>query len=172
MNIRNKSLTIVFLITFLSLIILPALFPVANFFYFAPLIIISFYQKPLITCLWYALVCGLFIDVLSDSLRLGFFATNYCITAFILFPQRKNFFSDSITTLPLMTFLFSFISTVLQTFTLYSINKPVALSAEWFFSELIIMPAIDSLYAFAFFILPFAIFGKRQRTGSDYFVGD
>jgi rod shape-determining protein MreD len=172
MNLRNKNLKLIFLTTCLFTLFLPTLFPFFHLLYFVPFLIIAIYKKSLSTCLWYSLLCGLLIDLLSDESRLGFYAMNYSLTIFLLYPQRKNFFSDSITTLPLMSFFFSVISTVIEIAYLSSTGRSPSLSMQWIMTDLLIMPVFDGVYAFMVFILPFALFGKRQRKGTDYFMTD
>lgn len=170
MNLRAKNLKIIFLITCLFTLFSPNFFPFFRLIYFVPFLVITIYQKPLTTCLWYAIICGLVIDLLSDGTRLGFYSMNYALTTFVLYPQRKNFFSDSITTLPLMSFFFSFISTAIEIAYRYSTGNLPLLNVQWAFTDLLIMPTADGMYAFIVFILPFAIFGKKQRKGTDYFM--
>lgn len=170
MNLRNKNLKLIFLACCLFTLIFPSLFPHVHLLYFAPFLVIALYQKSLAACLWYAALCGLSIDLLSDGNRLGFYALNYSLTTLLLFPQRKNFFSDSISTLPLMSFLFSALSTVVEIASRFSMGTLPTLSLQWAFTDLIAMPAADALFAFALFILPHAVFGKPERKGRDYFI--
>ncbi|MEM1283274.1 MAG: mreD [Chlamydiota bacterium] len=170
MNLRTKNLKLIFLTTCLFTLFLPNLFPFVHLLYFVPFLVITIYQKPLTTCLWFSLICGLLLDLLSDGTRLGFYAMNYAVTSFALYPQRKNFFSDSITTLPIMSFFFSIISTIIELTYRSSTGKLPSLSIQWAFTDLLVMPAADAMYSFAVFILPFALFGKPQRKGTDYFT--
>lgn len=170
MNLREKNLLFTFLVSLICFLILPSLFPSFNLYYLIPFIIISFYQKPLLTCLWYALFCGLIIDIFSGSSRLGFTAMNYTLSVFLLYPQKKHFFSDSITTLPIMTFLFSLLSTVFQFMILYSLNKQPLVNIKWIASDLLLMSFFDAAFAFTLFVIPGLLIGKRSMKGSDYFT--
>ncbi len=172
MNLRTKNLKLIFLITSLFTLFLPNLFPFFRLLYFVPFLVIAIYQKPLTSCLWIAVICGMLMDLLSDGTRLGFYAMNYALTTFVLYPQRKNFFSDSISTLPLMSFFFAVISTTIEIAYRYSTGKLPPLNIHWAFADLLVMPVADGVYAFIVFILPFVIFGKQQRKGTDYFMAN
>jgi rod shape-determining protein MreD len=170
MNLEHKRIGLVFAVTLFSVLCLPALFPSWRLIFFAPFLVILYYQKSYLSCLWISLSCGLLLDLLSAHERIGLHAVDYCLTTFILYKQRRHFFADSLTTLPIMTYLFSAISTLLQLGLIYIFQYKVQLSWEWVFTDLIYMPAMDALYAFVCFIFPAAIFGKRQRRGKEYFM--
>jgi rod shape-determining protein MreD len=170
MNLQKKKLWVVFLSSFFFTIWAPALFPQCRLFFFAPFIIILLYKKRFITCLWGALFCGLFIDLLSSYSHLGIHALNYTLTAGILYRQRRHFFADSPTTLPIMVYLFSLIATIIQLPLLYVFEQKLTISGEWIRTDLIFMPILDSFFAFILYILPFWIFGKQQLRGEDYFT--
>jgi rod shape-determining protein MreD len=115
------------------------------------------------------LLCGLILDLLSSHTRLGIHALNFCITLLVIYPQKRNFFADSLTTLPIMTFLFASLSTLIMVFLVYGLEMNDVLSWHWVITDLLIMPAADAAYAFCCFILPGLIFGKPRRRGKDYF---
>ncbi len=117
-----------------------------------------------------AFFCGVIVDLLASYTRFGLYSLNYCATIALLYPQRRNFFADSISTLPLMTFFFALISTLIMAIILYSIEMRNVFSWAWALTDLLIMPAADGGYAFLVFILPALLFGKRQRSGKDYFL--
>lgn len=133
---------------------LPALFPSLRLFWFAPLIVLSFYQRPRVACLWLACVCGFVIDLFSSYTRFGLHALNYCLTATLLYPAKSHFFEDSPTTLPGLTWLFVITSTVFQALLLKALGQPFNFSWEWIKLDLIWMPFYDALYAGIAFALP------------------
>lgn len=169
MNIDRKRLDFVFYFTLLATLLLPAITPNLRLNFFAPFLVIVFYQKTLPASLWVALCCGLVIDLLSSHSRIGIHALNFCLASWILYGQKRHFFADSLSTLPLMTFFFSVVSALLQVPLLYIFEKQVNTSVAWVLTDLIFMPALDAAYAFALFILPGMMMGKRPRRGSDYF---
>lgn len=136
----------------------------------APLLVILFYKKTFFVCLWWTFACGIFMDLLASHAQFGLYAVNYCATTALLYGQRRNFFADSLSTLPLMTFFFSVSSTLIQAGLVFTFEKENVFSWQWAATDLIYMPALDSVYAFTFFIFPSLCFGKRPRRGKDYFL--
>lgn len=170
MNLERKSILFAFLATLCFTLLMPVLLPNWRLMFFAPFLVILYYRKSYLVCLWSSLLCGLAFDLLVLDTRIGFHAIAYCLTTWILYGQRRNFFADSISTLPLMTFFFSFIATAIQTTLLYIFEQRAELSWRWAFTDLICMPACDALFAFTWFILPAVCFGSRPKRGSDYFM--
>lgn len=168
--LNQKRLDFCFIFCLLLTLITPNLFSYIHLSFFAPFLIITCYKKNLATSLWLALGCGLILDLLSSHPRLGIHALNFCFTVAILYPQKRNFFADSLSTLPIMTFFFAIISSVVMAILLYSIEMKKVFSFDWLITDLIIMPAFDAVFAFCCFILPALMFGKRRRRGKDYFL--
>lgn len=166
----HKRLDFIFLFCLFFLLCIPVLFPSFRLTFFAPFFIVSCYQKPLKKCLWYAFACGVFLDLLSSSGRLGLHALDYCVTVSILYPQRRHFFADSISTLPMMTFCFSVLSTLIMAILLYSIESYNVFSWAWIATDLFYWSTIDAGYAFLCFVLPALLFNKPRRRGKDYFI--
>jgi len=169
-TLDSKRLDLTFASCLLLTLIQPVWFPHLRLLFFVPFLVVAFYQKPLKTCLWLAVICGLFSDLLSAYSRLGVHSLSFCLTTFLIYSQRRNFFADNLSTLPIMTFLFSSLSTLILGIAWYSIEMQSVFSWSWAFSDLLILPAADALYAFICFILPGILFGKRQRRGKDYFL--
>lgn len=168
-NLDSRRLDAVFIICLLLMVSVPAIMPQLRLSFCAPFLIITLYQKTLPTCLLLAFLCGFLLDLLSSNSRLGLYAFNFCVTLMILYPQRRNFFADSISTLPIMTFLFGIVSTMIMALLLYSIESRNVFSWPWVITDLICMPFLDGLYAFILFILPPLLIGKPRRQAKDYF---
>lgn len=165
MNLNNCHKGIFFAIALLSFIFIPVVFPLVPLFYLVPFIILSYYQFSYIGSLWISLACGVLVDCFSVHAFFGLNAFVYCLTTSILYNQRSNFFADKISTLPLMTALFSAMATfILMLCTLILEGKNI-FSFRLVFTDLLVMPLFDSLYAFLFFVIPFQLF-KRQRQRS------
>lgn len=164
MNLRKKNLTLIFTNCFLLTVLMPVLAPSFRLMYFVPFLVIMFYQKSLPYCLWFSFFCGLIIDLLSVQSPFGFFACNYTLATAIVYHQKHNFFADHLSTLPIMTFLFSSIATLLEVIFLYVFGTKISLGWLWMFSDQIIMPTFDALFAFLWFILiPMSLQKKSQR---------
>jgi rod shape-determining protein MreD len=170
MNLYKKNIKLLFLAALSLSLFMPVFFPAFRIHYFIPFIIVLFYRKPFIACLWGALACGVILDLLSPHGRIGLYAINYTVASAILYQQKRNFFADSLTTLPIMTFFFSVLSTLIQIILINVFEKTMSVSLSWFFKDLLFLPFVDTLFAFCVYILPFALFGKPVRKGKDYFM--
>lgn len=170
MNLDHKNLSIVVFLTFAGALCLPVLLPSWHLMVFSPLLVILFYQKTYLTCLWWSILCGAFLDLLSTNNQFGIYAVAYGLTTLLLYSQRGNFFADSITTLPLMTFFYSALSTLLQCLLMYIFERNNVFSWDWALTDLLYMPALDAVYGFTCFIVPALFFKKRARRGKDYFL--
>ncbi|MBA2369631.1 MAG: mreD [Candidatus Protochlamydia sp.] len=138
--------------------------PQLPFFYFAPFLTYLFYHFKKIECLWMAALCGLCIDLLSSQMALGFYALNYVLTVEFLYPYKKHYFPESLSTLAILSFMFAIISTLLQVFLFYCFGQSIILSWEWVKNDLIQMPLWDALYAFLCFALPATFLHGRRVT--------
>lgn len=166
----DKKLIFTFAICFALLILCWALFPQIRLTFFAPCLVVACYQSSLRKGVWIAFSCGLLLDLLSADTHFGLNALDYSITMPLLYSQRRNFFADSVSTLPIMTFFFSAISSLIMAILLYSIEMRSIFSWSWIFTDVICMSALDAVYAFACFVLPAFIFAKPLRRGKDYFA--
>lgn len=155
-----------FFLTFYGSLILPGF----KLFYFAPVIIRSFYLKSFTTSLWVSCFLGLFIDLLSSHVHFGMHAVNFTIASALLYSSKRHFFEDSLSTLPFLTGIYSLISSLLQIFLSGIFDHGIPFSWEFIKIDLLLLPFLDGVYAFLIFTLPFILFGKRQRKGTDYFL--
>jgi len=170
MNLAKKNPFLLFLFSFLLTILMPVIVPSFTIAYLVPCIVVLFYTKSLIACLWGALGCGFILDILSPHAHLGLYASNFTITAALLYRQKQHFFSDKATTLPLMTFFFSLLSTLFHTFFVGMFEEKITVTRNWILFDLLLLPAYDGVFAFSVFILPFLVLGKQIRKGDDYFM--
>lgn len=170
MNLHEKNLRWIFFITLTLTLLAPALAPSWRLFFLIPFLITAIYQKSNLACLWYAFFCGLILDAAISQERFGLYALNYTIAMALLYPQKQHFFADSPSTLPIMTALFSMIATLIQAILMHGLERDLSISWSWLVTDLLIMPLLDGLFAFTLFVLPFALFGKKQKRGRDYFV--
>jgi rod shape-determining protein MreD len=168
-SLDEKRLDLTFFFCLALTFAAPSLSPSLRLFFFTPFLIIACYQLLLPSCLWLAFFCGLILDLITANAHLGIHALAFCLTLLLLYPQKRNFFSDSLSTLPIMTFLFASLASLMVTLILYTVEMKHGLSWHWALTDLILMPAADAVYAFCCFILPALLFGKPQRRGKDYF---
>lgn len=147
----------------------PLLFSKARIFFFIPNLIVMFYQKTLTSCLWASFAFGLFLDLISDSF-FGLNTLTLCLMTTIIYPQKKLFFPDNPSTLPILTFLASDLIFLQQAAFVYVFEKNISISSIGLFSNLFIMPFFDMVYAFCLFLLPQLLLQKKRRRGNDYFL--
>lgn len=145
---------------------LPVFLPQFHLMYFAPFLVASFYRNSKIQSLWLAVFCGFMIDLFSAQTRLGFYALTYFFTVELLYAQQRHFFEDRLSTLPIMTFLFTLLSTLIQVSLLYVFDTGIILSGEWMRNDLILNPLYDAIYAVLAFTLPTSLFFRRKYRPS------
>lgn len=170
MNLEDKKVSIAFLITLFITVLLPVWFPIWNVQLFPSFLVILMYKRGLLVCLWCACACGLLLDLMSSTSHLGLIATSYAAAVAVLHRQRYIFFSDRISTLPLMTFFFSMLATIFLVGASYLFESRFPLSWNWAFTDLIVMPAVDAFCGFVLFVVPSLVFGRPQLRGKDYFA--
>lgn len=165
------NLWIYFVIGLLFTFGMPALFPSLQLFYFIPFLVRACYVRSLSKTLWIALGIGVLLDLYSANSRFGLYATNYFLTTLFIYSLKRNFFEDSFTTLPFMTYFFSVTSVVIQWGLILILDRHyIPLTPSFIISDLFIMPLGDALFAAIIFTLPSLFFGKPVRKGSDYFL--
>ncbi|MCE5316289.1 MAG: rod shape-determining protein MreD [Parachlamydia sp.] len=138
----------------LATLVIPIVLPSLRLLYCAPFLIYVIYERKLSQILWIALFLGLFMDLFSSGTRIGFFALTFLLAALFVSQFKLYFFKDRLSTLPLMTFLFSATLSILQVtlsflFQRDSASYPISFSGNWIWWNVIAMPACDALFAFA-----------------------
>lgn len=159
---RVKSI-IAFWLALCATLVGPIFFPRVHLFYFVPYLVICLYRHSRIALLWRACFCGVIIDLLSSGSLFGLTSINYCCVAFLLYGQTRNFFEDKLSTLPLMTFLFSILSTGFLAIGALFLQRGYPLSWTWVATDLIGMPGADALYALLVFSLPFELIYEIRK---------
>lgn len=145
-----KKLYAVFSGSLIFAICLPQLFPKVQIQYLIPYLIVGIYYRPLAFNLWHAAFCGCFLDLFSSEPRFGIHALSYTATLYMVTGLRRQFFEDKLSTLPILTLLFSSISTLIHTLLIaVACQMPTYLqNPQWIMSDLCMMPVIDGVYAF------------------------
>lgn len=141
----------------------PIFFPKLHLFYFVPYLVICLYQHTRLAVLWRAYFCGIFLDLLSSNPILGLSSLNYSLVSWLLYKQTRNFFDDKLSTLPLMTFLFSFLSTLVSLVLSLFFGHSFSLNWTWVASDLVGMSFVDSLYALLVFSLPLQLIYRLRK---------
>lgn len=161
MNLYRKRLSFAFFLSLLGILFIPPLFPSLQLVFFAPFLTILYYKKDLLGCLWGSLFCGLILDLLSAESRLGLYAINYMLVTMIIYRLKYNFFSDSVTTLPLLTFLFSLVSTILEIVMMIIFDYPLSLKGNWLIHSIFVTPMFSAMYSLIYLVPD--VISKRAR---------
>lgn len=169
MNLEKKNIALTFLITLLLLLIGPRLFPNLPLAYVIPFLVIILYKKNFMISLWISCFVGLALDLISSANLFGLYACSYTLTTALLYKQRYHFFADSLSTLPLMTFFYSVLSTLILNIIMFGFEQNI-LSVSLLITDFLFLPFLDATYAFIVYVLPGYLLGKPIRRGSDYFA--
>lgn len=170
MFLDKKKLLAVFLIALVLTLFVPVIFPSLRLLYLAPVVIVAIYQRSVIGACWVALGCGLILDLLYAQDRFGPYTTSFVIATVLIYSQKRHFFADNLITLPIMTFLFSVAASFVQFIYVAAMERSVHLSVAWIFTDLLILPVLDSLVGFVLFIVPSFLLGYKPRKGEEYFA--
>ena len=108
------------------------------------------------------------MDIIGSDLHFGLFALNYTICTIAIYPQKKHFFEDSLTTIPVLTFAFSVLSTLLQLFLMEAMGGGIKPTSSWILTDLILMPLADGLYGFLLFTMTGLFMPKQSKH--EYFL--
>jgi rod shape-determining protein MreD len=162
MELTKKNLAFLFFAGLLLTMFWPILSTSVHIAFLIPFIITAYYQKSHIASLWYSLICGLIVDMLSSSHRMGLNGLSYTLTTLMLYDHRMHFFGDRKSTLPIMTFFFAFLSKIFFWILNYVFEKNFSLSDLPFIKELIFIPLINAAYAYGLYYLPKLILRKRS----------
>jgi rod shape-determining protein MreD len=132
---------------------------------FSPFLALLYHRTRFQTSLWIASLCGLIVDLLSSEFLLGMHALNYCITTFILYKQKRHFFEEKPLALSLFTLIISIVSTILQLLLIAIFDRPLAISLKLVLTDLIVMPALDAIYAFVWFSCTLTLYLHIKKIG-------
>ncbi len=116
--------------------------------------VVACYKKTLLQCLCLGTFCGILLDLLSPNAHLGIYPLVYGLSLFFTYQQRHHFFSDSVSTLPILTFYFSIVSTCVMALLLYLVEGQNLFSWHWIMNDLIILSMNTAGFAFCCFVLP------------------
>lgn len=143
------------LIALFASLILQSIASLPIHFCIAPIILLM-YAGTSSFCLWAAFLSGLYLDCITGSPRLGFIGVSMLVAIRMLYPWRLYFFKDSISTLPIMTYLYASLCALMQCFIVLILDlAPSVMSLRLCISEIAMMPFLDVIWAVgAFMIVP------------------
>lgn len=134
-----------------------------NLLYFAPFLVLSYYSNSCLRSCWLSVGSGIIIDLFSSTSYFGLTAVNYCLATFLLYGQTRHFFRERMFTIPIMTLLFSLLSSCISIILRLLFSQPIHISARWVLTDLIGMSFFDAFYAFSV-VFPAHMFYKFQRS--------
>lgn len=165
MNLRSLPLTVTLgLASFLFMMALmwqPAYIPPLH--YFAPFFICVIYCASKNQALWLALACGIILDLFSHHTPFGFYAIANVVGIWIFYRIKQHFFADHLTTLPILTALYSALVTILEVSLLFLLDQRFHLTWSWMLFDLLLLSIADALYAGIGFTLPLWSWLKLKR---------
>lgn len=115
---------------------------------------IALYRTSFNQALWLSFACGFLLDLFATQTWIGTYAFIYCFATFCLYPYKTHFFEDGISTLLVMTFIFSAMVGLIKGCWLTLIGGSFSFSWNWVKTELFTLPLQTSLYSLAFFTIP------------------
>ncbi len=171
-SLDKRNLILIFTFATRLTLSMPILWPSLRLFYYAPVLVIAAYSRSLKTAVWCAFLAGFIIDLFNPALSFGIHSLTFCTAIFVLNYLKKHFFADSLSTLFLMTFFASALSTIISLFLFQFFLNIHLFSWFWIWTDVIVMSLLDGVYAFTLFQLPQLILGKKPRKGKDYFLSE
>lgn len=132
---------------------------------FSPFLAILYNRSSFQKSLWIASLCGLIIDALSSEFHLGIHSLNYCLTTFLLYRQKKHFFEDKPVALCLFALLIAVVSSLMQLVLISIFDKALPLSMGLLVTDLVLMPILDTIYAFVCFCCPLMLYLHIKKIG-------
>lgn len=162
---KGVPLLFPFSLSLLAALFATALFPTLPLCAFAPFLALLYQRRSFLFSLWIASACGLLIDLISAEMRLGIYAFNYAITTLLLYRQKKHFFEDKPLAISLYTAAISILSTLIQAGLFTLSGRKLIWSAKWVVTDLLLMPALDALYAALWICCPCLLYLTIRRLG-------
>jgi hypothetical protein len=164
MELTKKNLYILFLTGLLLTLLEPVMWPSIPLAFFIPFIVTAYYQKSQLICLWLSLICGVILDIIIFSNRMGLWGVSYCVTTLWIYKYRMHFFGDRQSTLPIMTFFFALISTMIFWCLNYVFDKSFIFSLRPFLRELLLFPFLNAVFAYFMLMFPMRVYTSRRKT--------
>ncbi|MBI5273342.1 MAG: rod shape-determining protein MreD [Chlamydiia bacterium] len=113
-------------------------------------------QKDLWKPLWFAALCGLLPDLLSNH-PMGLHPITYTLASALLLRFRNHLLYRQPLHLLVFTTLMALVILSLQTFFLFLFDKRIAFTGKWTLIEWAALALFDGLYALVGFSLPLAL---------------
>lgn len=156
-------LKVSFLIALAATIFFPIFLPSVHLLFFLPYFVGCCYRLTRLQSTMRAFCCGLIIDFLSSASRFGLYTLASTFAVLLCYGFRQQFFEEKLSTLPLMTFIFSICFSALDAILSLTLSSDFVLCGRWLFTDLFEMAIGDALYALVLFALPFQLTRQISR---------
>ncbi|MBI2743192.1 MAG: hypothetical protein HYX48_04670 [Chlamydiales bacterium] len=160
-----KQIYLPFILALMVAIFGTAFFPSIRLFAFAPFLAIVLMRSSFLTSLWIAAGTGLLVDLLSSQMRFGAYSVIYCLTALLIYHQRRHFFADKPLALTLFTLIISLVAGSLELVFLHALDSRLPINWRLLITDLVGMSVLDALYAFLCFTCPMKVNEYLKRIG-------
>lgn len=157
------------MLAFACLVFLPFLGLPFRLHYFIPPLVIAVYQRSSPACLLFALLCGLCMDIVCASGRFGVYPFAYMCSVTVLIRCKSYFFSDSLSTLPVLTGIGAAVASIALLLVSTVSGRYTGIGMHLIITDGILMSLLDAGYSYFVFILPAVVLGKRRRGAKEYF---
>ncbi len=151
---------------FMTLIV-PNVFVSLRLLFVVPPCIFALYIFSSKNALWTAFLLGCFLDAIQYTPLFGMLGLCFLLTQIFLLRLRQFFFQDLLSTLFILTFLFSSISTLLKGVFILLLGFSNPFTISWILSDVLFMPCVDAIYAFICFSMPITWLQRRRMRGGE-----
>lgn len=162
---RHVPLYLSFSLALIAAIFGSAFFPYLHLCFFAPFLALTYHASTPSKSLWLSLLCGVILDCISSEFKFGLHTLTFVLATLVLYPQKKHFFEDKPLALSIFTAIISSALTFLQFILVYLFDRGIPFSALTALTDFILMPAVNSLYAFLWFTCPIKLYIYTKKVG-------
>jgi len=157
------------ILAFILSILQTSFFPQMHFLAFAPFLVIVILNFRLLPSLWIAACTGFLLDLFSDQF-FGLFGLSFVVSTLSVFRIKRLCNYEKPLSVALFTSLISCIYSLLQPVLLFLFDKGLSISLHWAFTDLIIMPLLDGIFALIVFILPLKLYDFSKNKIKRYLI--
>jgi rod shape-determining protein MreD len=148
MKITGKQLFYLSLLAYVLTLFNTALFPFFAIRPFLPLLLLILYTFPQLRSMQIAAFYGLSLDLVCFETPFGTYCVIFTIVMGLLYGQKRTFFEDHPTTIPILSFEFSILLSVVEFGMFTLVGKGFSLSWSWAILDLGVYGLLDALFAF------------------------
>lgn len=148
----KPSLVFSFALATFLMIFSSSIFPSFKPVFYAPFLVISFFNLGFGATLWLSCLCGLAVDLFSSS-HFGLHALTYVICAFIFYRQRR-FFKEAPINIAIFSSIISLFYTIANAALLFLFDSGIKMNFLGLTTDFVVLPLFDGLYALLCFALP------------------